>query len=374
MYVLEAPLGWDEFRVSARPPQKRDADGNLMFERYPRPTEPGKPVKSRESLLDFWILPDSIGTQEPWWYFEAVRRIDPRVRWTDITMRMPFEGRPSENSLNQDGVRHRPKYGMRSWFPKQVHRAHNARRDTAMAMLSAAQIAANTTRGTTPGLIAPELGEAGGRVPHPAGRKGHGVRHGPRKKASLEISVNEADDEESKSEGYGEEVAERENTDSWPESVQSKVKPSKIMTGQTKNEVTREWRWVEDVIYDGRGLGKSKPPGYKQPQETQAQIGGGKKRKADAVIESRTDPDLPPKKRILDWLPIEPRHTGSFQFRQDLSQVRSRRPFSQDVGLTSDHENTTVNEKPHHRYDWRSIEHAVPYDTNSYVSLTKFVF
>ncbi len=33
--------------------------------------------------------------------------------------------------------------------------------------LTPAQIAGNTTRGSTPGLIDPALGEAGGRIPHP---------------------------------------------------------------------------------------------------------------------------------------------------------------------------------------------------------------
>lgn len=326
-----------------------------MFERYARPAEPGKPAKPREPLLDFWILPDVIGTQEPWWYFEAIRRIDPRVRWTDITMRMPLEGRPSESSLNQDGVRNRPKYGMQSWFPKQIHQAYNARRDTVLAMLSPAQLAANTTRGTTPGLINPILGEAGGRVPPPVARKGQGVRRGPRKKAALTISDNEADDEESETEDNSDGVSDIEDSDSWAESVKPRVKPSKIIARRSKAEATEELEWVGDMLYDGRGLGKSKPPGYKQSTETLAQSCEGRKRKAE--VEDWQDLELPPKKRVLDWLSITPLDSGSFQLPQNLVQDQLRGPVSH-----------IPKSKPHHRYNWHSIEHASPYNTNSYVS------
>ncbi len=361
MYVLEAPPGWNEFRLSARPPQKKDADGSLMFERNPRPAELGKPAKHREPLLDFWILPDVIGTQEPWWYFEAIRRIDPRVRWIDITMRMPLEGRPSDNSLNQDGVRNRPKYGLRSWFPKQVHQARNTRRDTVMAMLSPAQIAANTTRGTTPGLIDHILGEAGGRVPHPAGRKGQGVRRGPRKKAKLNISDNEADDEESEAEDDSDGVSDREHLDSWAKPVIPRVKPRKSMARRSKLENTADWKWVGGVLYDGQGLGKSKPLGYKQQSETGAQNGGGKKRKAE--VEEKQGPELPRKKRVLDWLTATPLGPGSFQLPRNLVQTQLRETVTH-----------IPNDKPHHRYDWHSIEQAVPYNTTSYVSQRQIRF
>ena len=363
MYIFEAPRGWDDFRRSARPPQKEDARGNLMFERYPRPTEPGKPTKPQEPLLNFSILPDVIGTQEQWWYFEAIRRIDPRIRWIDITMRMPLDGRPSENSLNQDGVRNRPKYGMRSWFPKKIHQTHNARRDTAIAILSQAQIALNTTRGTTPGLINPELGEAGGRVPYPAGRKGQGVRRGPRKKPSLEISENEADDEESEIRDRNDQIPERKVLGSPTESIRSRVKPIKATHWGGKRGKSKEWKWVGDTLYDSRGLGKSRPPGGPKPKECETSATVGRKRKVETDDGERAE--LPRKKRIIDWLPTTSLHSQSFHSPRYL--LRNKHPLNS----TSARKKATSDKKPYHRYDWHSISHAAPYDDNSYVSRVK---
>lgn len=267
---------------------------------------------------------------------------------------MPLEGRPSDNSLNQDGVRNRPKYGLLSWFPKQAHQARNTRRDTVIAMLSPAQIAANTTRGTTPGLIDPILGEAGGRVPHPAARKAQGMRRGPRKKAVVNISDNEADDEESEMKDDSDGMPHREQSDSWARPVKPKDEPSKIMARRNKLKNTAVWKLVDGVLYDGRGLRKSNPLGYKQQSETRAQNDGGSKRKAES--EEKQGPDLPRKKRVLDWLTTTPLGPESFQLTQNLVQTKLREPVTH-----------IPNDEPHHRYDWHSIEHAVPYNTTSYV-------
>lgn len=289
MYILEAPQGWNEFRRSALPPQKKDANGNPMFERYPRPVEPGKPLEPREPLLNFWILPDVIGTQEGWWYFETVQRIHPRVRWIDMTMRMPLEGRPDNNSLNQNSGVKRAKYGMQSWFPKPVRQAQNSRRDTALTMLSNEQITANTTRGTTPGPINPAVGEAGGRILYPARRKGEGVRRGPRKKVSLEDWRNEAEDESS----------ENEHSNSWTESVAPEAKQSRIKTQHSQFDISAEWRWVGDVLYDGKGLGKSRPKEHRGFKEGQLSAGAGKKRKADDDDRELSELSEPPRKKPI---------------------------------------------------------------------------
>lgn len=80
--------------------------------------------------------------------------------------------------------RNRPKWGLLCWFTIAIHNEKNGARDEALTMLSDEQINNNTTRGTTPGLIDPSLGEAGGRVPLPITEIGAGgLRHckAPRK-------------------------------------------------------------------------------------------------------------------------------------------------------------------------------------------------
>ena len=49
-YVLTPPIEWETFRRSPLPPQKLDESGQPMWERYPWPGTPARP------LLDFPIL------------------------------------------------------------------------------------------------------------------------------------------------------------------------------------------------------------------------------------------------------------------------------------------------------------------------------
>ncbi|KAL9605488.1 MAG: hypothetical protein Q9179_001329 [Wetmoreana sp. 5 TL-2023] len=152
----------EEFRKTPLPPPKRDAHGNIMYEKWPR-----KP-KNPQPLLDFPHLPDQIGSNEHWFYVEAWRRFEPRARWKDIAMRIPRDGRGRHhNNLQMEISRNRSKWGLVSWLDIKLHEEDNKTREKALALLSPDQIRNNTTRGTTPGLINPELGEAGGRIPNP---------------------------------------------------------------------------------------------------------------------------------------------------------------------------------------------------------------
>ena len=54
MYYLQPTPEWIAFRGTAKPPQKVDANGQPMFERFPRQGQPPRP------LLDFRILPDTV--------------------------------------------------------------------------------------------------------------------------------------------------------------------------------------------------------------------------------------------------------------------------------------------------------------------------
>lgn len=54
MYYLRPTPEWIAFRGTAQPPQKLDANGQGMVERFPQAGQPPRP------LLDFTILPDTV--------------------------------------------------------------------------------------------------------------------------------------------------------------------------------------------------------------------------------------------------------------------------------------------------------------------------
>lgn len=54
MYYLQPTAEWTAFRGTAQPPQKVDANGQGMVERFPHQGQPARP------LLDFQILPDTV--------------------------------------------------------------------------------------------------------------------------------------------------------------------------------------------------------------------------------------------------------------------------------------------------------------------------
>ncbi|KAL8644729.1 MAG: hypothetical protein Q9210_007107 [Variospora velana] len=199
LYVLKPPPVWNRYRSAQLPGPKIDQHGRVIYEKWPK--DPKKP----EPLLDFPHLPDQIGSQEWWFIFEAWRRFEPRARWKDFTMRIHGPSRPSSHNIIQMHIsRNRPKWGLLCWFAIALHDEKNGARDEALKMLSDEQINNNTTRGTTPGLIDPSLGEAGGRVSLPimemgAGGRLHckaprkGSRRSARKKHQADVLMNALD-------------------------------------------------------------------------------------------------------------------------------------------------------------------------------------
>lgn len=83
MYQLWPCKEWQRFKDSPKPPQMKDAQGNLMVEHSPWPRE------APRAMLDFPILKgmNKISTTVPWWFIEALMRLDPRLEWKDIDMR-----------------------------------------------------------------------------------------------------------------------------------------------------------------------------------------------------------------------------------------------------------------------------------------------
>lgn len=68
-------------------------------------------------------------------------------------MRMERLNRRQKNTLNQEAVRARTDLSMLSWFPRATKFVINARLDGLLRSLTVAQIAANTTRGSTPAFL-----------------------------------------------------------------------------------------------------------------------------------------------------------------------------------------------------------------------------
>ena len=129
------------------------------------------------------LILSQISTNEEWWWFHLWRRIDPRIQWKDITMRMEIDQRTGENDSkihNRISNMSRRVWGkhyfMLSWFNKQpVNRAHiyHALQNVNIPLHL------NTTRGLTPGLVDPDQPE-GPRIPRPV-LKGLGNPRGPNK-------------------------------------------------------------------------------------------------------------------------------------------------------------------------------------------------
>jgi len=94
---------------------------------------------------------------------EAWRRLDPRINWIDIQMRIEHSNRPTLDNLRLRNSRKKQIYYMISWWTNPTAPGNRP----VIQSLTPAQDAGNTTRGSTPGLIDTALGEAGGRIPHP---------------------------------------------------------------------------------------------------------------------------------------------------------------------------------------------------------------
>ncbi|KAL8771472.1 MAG: hypothetical protein Q9209_003142 [Squamulea sp. 1 TL-2023] len=247
MYMYKPPKERAAFKAlrPSAPSPKYDAQGNIVYEKWP--SDPAKP----QPLLDFPHLPDQISTREWWWVFEAWRRYDPRITWKDIFMRQYRPNRKkSENTMQGLVSRARSSAMMVSWpgqppqltsankkkadekkadqqaakpntddhqdpiskqssytkakgktvrnhlgkSPnKSIDKPDNKERDRVTELMTAAQIAANSTRGHTPGLINPSLGETpGNRVPWPKRKRTAGQHQTTRPTGDVSGGNNES--------------------------------------------------------------------------------------------------------------------------------------------------------------------------------------
>lgn len=97
-------------------------------------------------------------------------------------MRMPLSERPPSNTLQMRVARFlRDNHSLIAWHDTTNRTKPNASRTRVLRGLTDAQKRANTTRGSTPGLIDPRLGVEGGVVPYPVLGRGRGQNRRLRK-------------------------------------------------------------------------------------------------------------------------------------------------------------------------------------------------
>ena len=119
-----------------------------------------------------------ISSEEEGWFLEFLLRMDGRMEWTDLLMRMEYPGstvsdeQKIRNRLQQRAARMRESFVMVSW--RDTAGDKNAVRDRVLSKLTPAQLAARgglgTTRGITPGSV-----DGQGRIIPVPGRRGLGT-------------------------------------------------------------------------------------------------------------------------------------------------------------------------------------------------------
>ncbi|KAL2814590.1 hypothetical protein BJX63DRAFT_442427 [Aspergillus granulosus] len=120
-------------------------------------------------VRDLPVLPDNISSTVEEFRVEAWMRLDRRIRLKDITDRIHPDFRLRENALQQRGVRFRQAFGLLAWDSGNKRSLDLEAKLLRKMELLGLDPNSNSTRGITPGLIDPKAGEAGGRVPVPAG-------------------------------------------------------------------------------------------------------------------------------------------------------------------------------------------------------------
>ncbi len=155
--IYQRDIGWNDVNYDA-PPLEYNDDGS---EKIDQGTE--------KQFRTFDVLPDRIATVVEGWRVECWMRLDTRIEYSDILMRMIQDNRPTANNLNMVRGRFRVAFWLRAWesggLPTNQHDGEQ------FNMLTPQQKAfawsGNSTRTMTPGLIDPALGEAGGRIAVP---------------------------------------------------------------------------------------------------------------------------------------------------------------------------------------------------------------
>ncbi|KAF2434554.1 hypothetical protein EJ08DRAFT_693581 [Tothia fuscella] len=139
------------------PPPLLDDNGNTRFVHGIRKKHVAPP--SDEILRDWETTPGVIGRDAHAWELEYYMRLDPRHTYRSIvSLIFAGDGRPPplpNSVVNMPRVRMREKWGMATWSIDKNGTGEIASRLTNGTIPSAAMLAANSTRGHTPGRVNP---------------------------------------------------------------------------------------------------------------------------------------------------------------------------------------------------------------------------
>ncbi|OGM50165.1 hypothetical protein ABOM_001122 [Aspergillus bombycis] len=159
-------LGQDEWSWTDLPDILYQFEPEDKRDRKSDPPRMSYPIHG-EYLRDLPTLPDNIASTVEEFRVEAWMRLDRRIRLRDITDRMHPVFRIQDNALQQRSVRFRQQFSLIAWDSGNK-RSQQLKHDILQKMQNIGiSPALNTTRGITPGLINPALGEDGGRIPLP---------------------------------------------------------------------------------------------------------------------------------------------------------------------------------------------------------------
>jgi hypothetical protein len=143
-------------------------------------------VLGGKRVRDIEILPDHISSDVEEFRVEAWMRLDRRIHLQDIIDRMHPNFAIERNALQQRNVRFRKAFHLVAWSSGNKITCQLEQDVLKMMNEQGIDPPLNSTRGLTPGLINPELGEAGGRIALPDNygpeRRGHRGPRTPKKK------------------------------------------------------------------------------------------------------------------------------------------------------------------------------------------------
>ncbi|RHZ44411.1 uncharacterized protein CDV56_102957 [Aspergillus thermomutatus] len=161
---------------------------------------PKMKVLGGKRVKDIEILPDHISSDVEEFRVEAWMRLDRRIQLQDIIDRMHEDFAIERNALQQRNVRFRKAFNLIAWSSGNKI-SSQLEQDVLQRMIDhGIDPTLNSTRGLTPGLINPELGEEGGRIALPDNygpeKRGHRGPRTPKKKrdaAKIEEDVDMTD-------------------------------------------------------------------------------------------------------------------------------------------------------------------------------------
>ncbi|KAL1851146.1 hypothetical protein Plec18170_006470 [Paecilomyces lecythidis] len=133
----------------------------------PHPRIMGSPTKTPylifgRNVADFPVLPLQISSRVEGWRYEAWFRLDRRITAEDIIHRINPKYRVTAGELQMRRYRFREAFHLGCWGSGPSMGAV-----TRLLEVNGLDPRLNSTRGLTPGLINPYLGERGGRIPLP---------------------------------------------------------------------------------------------------------------------------------------------------------------------------------------------------------------